>query len=238
MNIFQRALNSLKRAAEKFTAAIVPKPTKPSAPYMPEAEALRRATEILITAEEHAGDAIYERARQEALTYINKSQRLAGLGKQQRGNRIRIAERYLKSELSSAAGIDDRKQRKLEIFNSNFGLDLSESQAQTVGKLMESTSFKKLMETFKERYDILIGMVGQQVEEGVDPERISAALDLWQGAGLDPDFTDFAKVTDLSNDDFLSLQEDLTLLNEESYMIDEFKKQEAAEGILGRYISW
>ena len=103
---------------------------------------------------------------------------------------------------------------------------------------MESTSFKKLMETFKERYDILIGMVGQQVEEGVDPERISAALDLWQGAGLDPDFTDFANVTDLSNDDFLSLQEDLTLLNEESFMMDEFEKQEAAEGILGRYISW
>lgn len=203
-----------------------------------EARALRAATEMLITASQHPGDATYEYARREALVYIEKSQKLLEKGKTQSGNREFVAKKYLDREISSEKGVQARKARKLQTFNANFGFQLTESQADTVGQLMESTSFKKLMETFREKYDILIGMVGDQIEKGIDPVRVEQTLDLWQQVGIEPDFSDFARATELQTDEFNAMREDLLIYNEESVNADEYERAENIEGILGRYMPW
>lgn len=227
---------------QELTPVIPEIEIKPEKPHRrasgSEAEALRRAVDMLIEANQHPGDATYEQARQEALVYINKSQKLADIGKTQSGNRAFIAGKYMEKELSTPAGVERRKARKLEIFNSNFGFHLSEDQADTVGKLMETPSFKKLMETYKERYDIIIGMVGDQIEAGIDPVRVERALDLWQSAGIEPDFAAFADVTELSAEEFNALSEELALYNEESVTADEWERQDDINGILGGYITW
>lgn len=243
MGFFQRIGQAIKSGVQRvFSGMVKREPKEEKLPIEPqrdaEVEALRRAVEMLIEANKHAGDAAFEQARQEALVYINKSQQLAGKGPTQRGNRRMIAERYMKKELSTPAGVTARKNRQLEIFNANFGFSLSRTQAETVGSLMASDSFKKLMETYKEKYDIIIGMVGDQVELGIDPVRVEQALDMWQQVGIEPDFSDFAKVTELPTDEFLQLREDLLIYNEESVIYDEFTRAEDIAGILGRYITW
>lgn len=219
--------------------APVPEPAPlPEPPRDYEAEALRRATEMLIEASKHPGDATWEQARNAALVYINKAQKLVGIGKTQSGNRITIAKNFLDAELSTARGVQARKDRKLDIFNSNFGFELTSDQADTVGELMQSTSFKKLMETYREKYDILIGMTGDAVEQGIDPIRIEQALDLWQTAGLEPEFSIFAKVVELPTEDFLALQEDILFYNEETVLADEYERAGDIAGIMGRYVTW
>lgn len=242
MGFFQRIGQAIKSGVQRIFSGIPkrePKEEKlPQYPEGDEAAALRRAVEMLIESSQHAGDATYEQARREALVYINKTQQLADKGPTQSGNRRYIADRYLRSELSTSRGITQRKNRKLQTFNANFGFSLSETQADTVSSLMESPSFKKLMETYKERYDIIIGMVGDQIEQGIDPVRVEQALDLWQTVGIEPDFDVFAKVSELSTDDFRELREELLIYNEENINDDEFERQEAIDGILGGYITW
>ena len=203
-----------------------------------EADALKAAIDMIIKASEHTGDPTYDKAREEALVYINKSQNLTNKGATQTGNRRYIADRYLKSELSTAAGVEQRKERMLETFNANFGFDLSREQADTVGQLMKSDSFKKLMEQYREKYDIIIGMVGDNIELGADPVRIEQQLDLWQQVGMEPDFAAFQNVTALDNEDFQALREDLLIYNEESIYADDYQRQEDVGAILGRYITW
>lgn len=203
-----------------------------------EADALKAAIDMIIKASEHTGDPTYDKAREEALVYINKSQNLTNKGATQTGNRRYIADRYLKSELSTAVGVEQRKERMLETFNANFGFDLSREQADTVGQLMKSDSFKKLMEQYREKYDIIIGMVGDNIELGADPVRIEQQLDLWQQVGMEPDFAAFQNVTALDNEDFQALREDLLIYNEESIYADDYQRQEDVGAILGRYITW
>ena len=214
-----------------------PAPEPPASKYGREAEALRRATEMLIEASQHPGDATWEYARQEALVYITKTQTLADKGATQTGNRRYVADIYLKKEISTPKGVERRKERKLEIFNANFGFQLTAEQADTVGQLMNTPSFKKLMETYKEKYDILIGMVGDQVELGVDPVRIEQQLDLWQQVGIEPDFSDFAKVSALTSEAFQEMRAELMTYSEES-MADDFERAEDISGIMGRYVTW
>ena len=203
-----------------------------------EAQALKAAIDMIIKASEHAGDPTYDKAREEALVYINKSQNLTNKGATQSGNRRYIADRYLKSELSTAQGVEQRKERMLETFNANFGFDLTRDQADTVGQLMKSDSFKKLMEQYREKYDIIIGMVGDNIELGADPVRIEQQLDLWQQVGIEPDFSAFQNVTALDNEDFQALREDMLIYNEESIYADDYQRREDLEAIMGRYITW
>lgn len=203
-----------------------------------EADALKAAIDMIIKASEHSGDPTYDKAREGALVYINKSQNLTNKGATQTGNRRYIADRYLKSELSTAEGVEQRKERMLETFNANFGFDLTRDQADTVGQLMKSDSFKKLMEQYREKYDIIIGMVGDNIELGADPVRIEQQLDLWQQVGMEPDFSVFQNVTALDNEDFQALREDLLIYNEESIYADDYQRQEDVGAILGRYITW
>lgn len=203
-----------------------------------EADALRAAIDMIIKASEHTGDPTYEKAREEALVYINKSQKLTSTGATQTGNRRYIADLYLKKELSSPEGVERRKERMLETFNANFGFDLTRDQADTVGQLMKSDSFKKLMEQYREKYDIIIGMVGDNIELGADPVRIEQQLDLWQQVGIEPDFSVFQNVTALDTEDFQSLREDLLIYNEESIYADDYQRHEDIDAILGRYVTW
>lgn len=203
-----------------------------------EADALRAAIDMIIKASEHTGDPIYDKAREEALVYINKTQNLTNKGATQSGNRRYIADRYLKSELSTAEGVEQRKERMLETFNANFGFDLTRQQADTVGQLMKSDSFKKLMEQYREKYDIIIGMVGDNIELGADPVRIEQQLDLWQQVGIEPDFSVFQNVTALDTEDFQALREEMLIYNEESIYADDYQRQEDINAILGRYVTW
>ena len=203
-----------------------------------EADALRAAIDMIIKASEHTGDPTYDKAREEALVYINKSQNLTNKGATQTGNRRYIAGRYLKSELSTAVGVEHRKERMLETFNANFGFDLSRQQVDTVGQLMKSDSFKKLMEQYREKYDIIIGMVGDNIELGADPVRIEQQLDLWQQVGIEPDFSVFQNVTALDTEDFQALREEMLIYNEESIYADDYQRQEDINAILGRYVTW
>lgn len=203
-----------------------------------EADALRAAIDMIIKASEHTGDPTYDKAREEALVYINKSQNLTNKGATQSGNRRYIADRYLKSELSTAQGVEQRKERMLETFNANFGFDLTRDQADTVGQLMKSDSFKKLMEQYREKYDIIIGMVGDNIELGADPVRIEQQLDLWQQVGIEPDFSVFQNVTALDTEDFQALREEMLIYNEESVYADDYQRQEDINAILGRYVTW
>lgn len=251
MGFFSRIGAGIKKAAAAVGNIFRPKaPTPPPAPPAPaaspeipayisaEMDALRKATEILIQSEEHRADATWEEARNKALLYINKSQRLADKGKTQSGNRRTIAERYAGDLLSTPGGVEERKRSRLEVFNSNFGFDLSQEQAQTVGELMKSESFQKLMETYKERYDILIGMVGEQIEDGIDPVRIEMALNFWQENNLEPDFSDFAKVTEMPADAFLAMTMEVSEYREEVVHFDPIEDTAAVYAIMGAYITW
>ena len=126
----------------------------------------------------------------------------------------------------------------LETFNANFGFDLTREQADTVGQLMKSDSFKKLMEQYREKYDIIIGMVGDNIELGADPVRIEQQLDLWQQVGMEPDFSAFQNVTALDSEAFQALREELLIYNEESIYADDYQRQEDVNAIMGRYITW
>lgn len=203
-----------------------------------EADALRAAIDMIIKASEHTGDPTYEKAREDALVYINKSQNLTNKGATQTGNRRYIADRYLKNELSTPEGVEQRKERMLETFNANFGFDLTRDQADTVGQLMKSDSFKKLMEQYREKYDIIIGMVGDNIELGADPVRIEQQLDLWQQVGIEPDFSVFQNVTALDTEDFQALREEMLIYNEESIHADDYQRLEDLNAILGRYVTW
>lgn len=254
MNIFKRIGQGIKKAVSNIFGRTqkaapqhkaAPPPPQPKAAPQPqrpktgdEVSALRRAVEMLIEADKHAGDPTYERAREKALVYINKSQRLAGVGATQSGNRRYIADQYLDDELSTAEGVEARKEKMLATFNANFGFDLSREQADTVGELMKSSSFKKLMETYKEKYDILIEMVGDNVELGVDPIRLEKQLTIWQENNINPEYDDFQKVTALSDEDFDKMYAQINEYNEENVHADEYERQQAVEGIMGGYIKW
>ncbi len=203
-----------------------------------EADALRAAIDMIIKAGEHAGDPTYEKAREDALVYINKSQNLTNKGATQTGNRRYIADRYLTSELSTAEGVERRKDRMLETFNANFGFDLTRDQADTVGQLMKSDSFKKLMEQYREKYDIIIGMVGDNIELGADPVRIEQQLDLWQQVGIEPDFSLFQNVSALSTEDFFSMREELLTYAENFIYFGETPDDTQIKNIMGSYIVW
>lgn len=227
--------------APAAAAPEMPKVVQPTITQIPdsqEAEALRTAINMIIEAQQHAGDPTYDKAREEALVYINKANKLTNTGKSQSGNRKYIAKKYLEKEISTPEGVERRKERMLETFNSNFGFDLTREQADTVGQLMKSDSFKKLMETYREKYDIIIGMVGDNIELGADPVRIEQQLDLWARVGMEPDFSMFQNVTALDNEAFTSLQEQLLTYAEENVNADEFQYKQDVEGIIGRYITW
>lgn len=219
-------------------APAAPEPIALPAHVSKEIEALQRAMNILIEAETHPDDATYQQARQEALVYINKSQKLANKGKTQTGNRKYVAERYLKHELSTPQGIVKRKARMLEVFNSNFGFEMNEDEVDVLSQLMKSPSFKKLMELYRSFYDVIIGMTGDAVEIGVDPDRIQQSLDLWVKMDIIPDFDIFSQVVALSDEDFETLNNSIDWYNEENVTHFDFTRGEDIMGILGRFVSW
>lgn len=252
MGILGKIGIGIKKAIGAVGRIFRPEPPAAAAPEMPkvvqpaieqipdsqEAEALRTAINMIIEAQQHAGDPTYDKAREEALVYINKANKLTNTGKSQSGNRKYIAKKYLEKEISTPEGVERRKERMLETFNSNFGFELTREQADTVGQLMKTDSFKKLMETYREKYDIIIGMVGDNIELGADPVRIEQQLDLWARVGIEPDFSMFQNVTALDSAAFASLQEQLLTYAEENVNADEFQYKEDVEGIIGRYITW
>ena len=255
MGFFQKIGSGIKKAAAKVgeffgrKPAAPPEPPKPAeappiaAPSAPEykskeIEAMQRAMRLLMDAEEHPDDATWNAARHAALLYINKSQKLLEKGKTQTGNRRTIAEQYIENQLSTAEGVRQRKADKLRVFNANFKFNLSEEQADVVGDLMDTPSFQKLLETYKEMYDVVIGMVGDEIEKNVDPVRVESAINLWYDNGLTPDFDDFAKVVALSDKDYTAMQESIAEYNRENVHADDIEKAASVYGIIGEWVKW
>ena len=255
MGFFQRIGSGIRKAAAAVSGFFGRKPQAPPEPPKPaeapqitappvpeyqskEIEALRRAMDILIAAETHPDDATYTQARNAALLYINKSQKLVNKGKTQTGNRRTIAEKYIANQLSTPEGIRQRKADKLRVFNSNFKFNLNEEQADIVGDIMETPSFQKLLETYKEMYDVIIGMVGDEIEKNIDPVRVESVINLWYENGLTPDYSDFSKVVALSDKDFQKMQEAIQEYQKENVHDDDIEKAAAVYSIMGEWIKW
>ena len=93
-----------------------------------EMEADQRALWAIQHAIENPDDLTAQQGRKKAIEYLNRAKELSGKGDLQDWNRQLIAERYIKSELSSEAGQAARKEAQLRQFNLNFGLDITPDQ--------------------------------------------------------------------------------------------------------------
>lgn len=205
-----------------------------------ETEAQRRAMEVIRVSGLHPNDKTYDLARRKAVEYLTRAGKLEGGGKLQNANRYNVAKRYIDYELSTPEGISERKQKKREVFDANFNLELSDRQHETMEKLMASDSFEQLMELHRSKYEILIGMAADAVQKNVNTRRVQKALEMWEGAYLEPDFDAFRQVVDLDSETWNKLMDDL---EEKSGTIawkrgDDIDRRMMSQSILGRYITW
>lgn len=173
-----------------------------------EAEATKRALEVIQHAMENPDDATARQAKQKAIEYLNRNKELEGKGRLQDANRETIAQRWIESDLSSVEGQERRKARQLEQFNRNFGLNLSEATWDTMDKIMETPAFQKQKELLGFQYETLFEAVGDAVEKNIDPVRIEQLLELYTNVGAD-DYELFADLTELSDIAFTNFTEDV-----------------------------
>lgn len=254
MNIFQRIRSGFQQAAQRVRGAVrrifAPEPVTTGPIELPtpgkiklhnrmqqaEREATERAVWAIQNALENPDDWTAQHAKDKAIEYLSRSKELSGKGSLQDYNRLTKAQSWIESELSSEEGQTERFDRQLENFNNNFNINLTRDSYKTMKKLMDSPSFKKLMEQNKAHYELIFGTVGDQVEAGVDPVRIEQTLDIFSRYGMDS-FENFKDITALNADDYTNLMEDMQLLDETQFF-DEIDRKEAFEGVLGRYITW
>ena len=174
-----------------------------------EGEAEATAIRMIQYAAEHPDDRSAREARRQAVEYLRRSQGLMGKGDLQDKNREELAKKYLEKGLSTPEKVENRKAEKLAQFNQNFGLNLTPENWDTMDKLMESTSFKKILEQNREKYLEFIAMVGDAVENSVNPVRIESALDIWQRADLPIEFDDFAAIVQLPPYEYIDFLNDM-----------------------------
>lgn len=244
---FQRAGAAIQRAVRQ----IIPRRPQATEPEIPtatksairekarqraEQEAYDRALWAIQNAMENPDDLTAQLAKDKAIEYLNRSKDLSKKGSLQDANRETIARRWIESELSSKEGQEERFNRQLETFNNNFNIKLTRDTYKTMKNIMDTPSFKKLLEQNRGMYELIFGTVGDQVEAGVDPKRIEQTLEVFSRFGMDS-FETFKDITDLPTESYRDLMEDINLL-EESAFFDEFDRKEAFEGVLGRYIEW
>lgn len=246
MSLLKNIRNAVQKAASRFAQIFKPKPRKPAAPTREqlrtdaEKEANQRAIWAIQNAMQNPQDKTAQEGRKQAIEYLSRAEALKKGGKLQDWNRQQMAERWSRSELSSAEGQQARKDKKLEVFNQNFNIDLNQEQADLLGDMMETDSYQKLAETYKGIYGDLIEAIGEAIESGQDPQRIEQTLYLFNEYDIQPEFDTFKQVLELESEDFNSLQADIqqqagSLFYQNE---DEIGKQERMEAILGNYIDW
>lgn len=177
------------------------KPKKKKEKKDPQMEARRQSIEVLRYAAEHPDDKTALEAADQAQTYLERS--LEGSGKKWADNAV--AKRYLQSKLSSVEGIEEAKKNRLDAFNNNFGLSISEDEWKVMDKIVGSSSFQKMLDVKSQFYDVMYQMVGDAVEQRYNPEKIKDVLDLYWKYDLDPEFSTFKDVLQMNNSEYRSL---------------------------------
>lgn len=164
-------------------------------------KARRQSIDVLRYAAEHPDDKTALEAADQAQTYLERS--LEGSGKKWADDAV--AKRYLESRLSSIEGIEEAKKNRLDAFNNNFGLSISEDEWKVMDKIVGSSSFQKMLDVKSQFYDVMYQMVGDAVEQRYNPEKIKDVLDLYWQYDLDPEFSTFKDVLQMNNSEYRSL---------------------------------
>lgn len=253
MGILKRIRTGAQQAVAKVKSLFTRKPKQaaPPPPKTPrqkreadrisaESEANKRAIWAIQNAMQNPQDKTAQEGRRKAVEYLSRQERLKKNGPLQDWNRTQMAERWNRSELSTQEGQQARKDRKLDIFNSNFNMDLSQEQADTVADLMETDSYQQLCETYRGIYGDIIQAMGEAIEEGTDPQRLQSSLQLFVDYGLEPDFDTFKQVLDLPSEDYYLMSGQMEEASQGLFYQnnDEMGRQQQMEGILGQYIDW
>lgn len=226
------AENLIQRIKRFFTPAKKPKtettPAPPPASHPTqkqraqmranaEQEAMRKATNILLESLNHPDDAGWQEARRRAKEYIDKSTNLAGKGPLQDKNRQRIAERYVEDILSTPEGVDERKEARRAQFNANMGSNFSGDQWDTVEKILNSKSFKKLHELFSSyKPSEIITMITDPLSSGATVANVERSVDLFSREQIPPEMDLFNMAVNLNDTQFERAAEDIAFWNRET----------------------
>lgn len=182
-----------------------------------EAEAMKRATNILIESLQHPDDAGWNEARRRAKEFIDRSTGLVGKGALQDKNRQRVAERYINDQLSTVEGIDERKESRRAQFNANMGTNFSGNQWDTVERILDSKSFKKLKELFVNiPPSELIALVMKPLSEGATVDSVERTVDVFSRENIPPEFDIFDKVVNMNDAQFMKFSEVVNVFNTET----------------------
>ena len=216
----------------KFDAA---KQTRHQAMLSAEQEATQKALDVIQHALLHPEDATAQLGKNKAIEYLNRNKELTGKGSLQDWNRQMIAERWLKSDLSSVSGQADRKQKQLDQFNHNFGTDLTAMDWVTMDKLIASPAFQKQKELLGQQYQLVFEAVGDAVEQGKDPVRIEQTLELYTQIGAD-DYELFTNILDMDDADFTGFYEDAMIkIGEQQSGLEAYEVNQGLSNIFDKY---
>lgn len=199
-----------------------------------EAEATQKALDVIAHAMQNPDDATAQLAKNKAIEYLNRNKELQGKGDLQDWNREQIAQRWIKSDLSSVTGQEQRKQKQLDQFNANFGLDLTAEEWQTMDKLIASPAFQKQKELLGQQYRIVFEAVGDAVEKGADPVRIEQSLNLYTTLGAD-DYELFSDITKMDAAGFTDFYEEAIAKIGESDRLEPYEINDALWSLAEKY---
>lgn len=242
MNPFKRIFENARAAAGKAAAAVKnlfrrkPETAPQEPPKSPqqirqekrinaETEAQRRALWAIQNAINKPDDRTAQNARRQAIEYLSRAEHLKGKGTLQDWNRQKIAERFIESDYSTATGQEEIKRKKLETFNQNFGFDLTRGEAKKVSEIMETSSYKKLLEKNKEMYDVIIQGIGDAIDNRVDPLRIEGFLSILEKVDMVLQFDDFSKVLQLSDNEYKRFNKEATKIANRKVLFDQDYQQ-------------
>lgn len=226
MNPLKRILARLKSRLGVLKDLILPTP--PPEPTLPpiedllpkgqirakarqtaEKEADLRAIWAISNAINNPDDFTAQEGRRQAIEYLTRSQALKGKGSLQDFNRERIARRWIKSDLATEKGQEERKKKALDQFNANMNINLTEDTYDTMKSIMDSPAFQKALDRSGEFYKLLYGAVGDAIDQDADPQRIEQTLDMFVRGSLD-DYELFTDIMDINGGDFNRMYMDIT----------------------------
>lgn len=219
MNIFQRIGKGIRQAALRiqniFIPTIVPEEEEATPVRRParssairkkamqekEREAFQRALWMIQYAMENPENATAQRAKDKAITYMNKSKELTGKGNLQDWNRQVIAQKLINDKMSTKEGQEAIFKESLYQMNRNLNIKLTPDTYNTLKNITNTDSFKKMMELGKTYYKEIYGAVADQVDTGTDPARIEQTLDLFTRVGMD-DFETFGDIVNMDPENY------------------------------------
>lgn len=231
MKIFQRIRSGFQRASERARGAFS-RIFKPKAPEVSgiiqraaltpnvirekkrkevEWEAQERALNMIRYGMENPDDDMAQTGKDKAIEYLNRVKELSGQGKNKDFQRIKAAERWNESYLSSEEGQRKRFAEGLLQMNANLDINLTPERYKTLKDLAKTDAFKKLKEIYASYYKEIYGAVAEEVENRVDPVRIEQTLDLFRLVGMN-DFEVFTDIVNMDTQDYGKFMEETKYL--------------------------